>query len=197
MRKNRQTLVLVNFFRKSPFQIKGQFGPNLPQNYSTLYLMICHRFCLKHFSIMRHNIQIKVTLVSFPRNSLLVQLGNLGQNYATLCLRQLGLMKCSLRSLKNSVMMRFNIQTKVMFFSLPKKSPSTQGQLIPFGRKLSNLIFHDSLSENCFGILWHFGTQYIDKSNVSQFYFWSNMSPVWPKITLLTALEIFRNIFLE
>ena len=147
-----------------------------------------------HFSIMGHIMQIKLILVSFARNPLLVQLGNLGQNYATLCLKQLGLMIGSLRSFKYSFMMGFNIQTKVMFVSLPKKSPSTQGQLISFGPKLSNLIFHDSLSENCFEILWYFETQYIDKSDVSQFSHLSNMGPVWPKMTLLTALEIFRNI---
>ena len=125
MGQNRQTLVLVNFLKKFLFQIKGKFGSNLPQNYSTLYLMICHRFFLKHFSITEQNMQIKVTLASCPRNPLLVQLGNLGQNYATLCLKQLGLMICFLRSLKYSIMMGFNIQNKVMFLSLPKKSPST------------------------------------------------------------------------
>ena len=77
---------------------------------------------------------------------------------------------------------------------LTQKSPSTQRLLIPFGPKLSNLIFHDSLSENFFEVLWHFETQYIDKSNVSKFSFWNNMGPLWPKITLLTALETFRNI---
>ena len=49
-----------------------------------------------------------------------------------------------------------------------------------------------------FEIVWCDGTQYIDKSNVSQFSkkisFWSNMGPILRKITQLklTALEIFR-----
>ena len=49
-------------------------------------------------------------------------------------------------------------------------------------------MFHDSLSENFFEIVWHDWTQYRDKK--------SNMGPTWPKITLLilTALEIFRSI---
>ena len=63
-------------------------------------------------------------MVNFPRNYLLVQLGNLGQNYAALRLKQLGLMTCSLRILKCSNMMGFNTSTKVMFVSLPKKFSS-------------------------------------------------------------------------
>ena len=30
-------------FNFAPFQLKGQFGTNLAQNYLTLYLVICHR----------------------------------------------------------------------------------------------------------------------------------------------------------
>ena len=52
--------------------------------------------------------------------------------------------------------------------SLPKKFPSRQGTLIWFWPKLSNLMFHDSFSDNFFEILWHNGVQCIDKSNVSQ-----------------------------
>ena len=83
-----------------------------------------------------------------------------------------------------------------MLVSLAKKFPSRQGQLIQYGPKLSNLMFHDSLSEIFFEIVWCDGTQYID--NVSQFSkkvsFWSNMGPILPSITQLklTALEIFR-----
>ena len=43
MKYSRNTKVLVNFLQKWPFQEKGQFGPNLAQNFSTLYLMNCHR----------------------------------------------------------------------------------------------------------------------------------------------------------
>ena len=71
MGHSRQTIVvLVNFPKKFPFQAKGQFGPNLAQNYSTFYLMICQScfFLLKHFSMMEHKRLIKVTLVSFPQN---------------------------------------------------------------------------------------------------------------------------------
>ena len=67
--------------------------------------------------------------------------------------------------------------------------------------KLSNLMFDDSLSENLFETLCHSGTQYMDKSNVSQFSekkfsFWRNVGPLWPNITRLvsTAQETFRNI---
>ena len=72
--------------------------------------------------------------------------------------------------------------------SLPKKFPSRQGQLISFGSKLSNLMFHDSLSGNFFDIVWRDGAQYRDKR--------SNMGPILPKIgqLILPALENFRNI---
>ena len=50
--------------------------------------------------------------------------------------------------------------------------------IVPFEPKLTNLIFHDSLSEKCVGVSWHFEKQYIDKSNVSQFSFWDNMGPI-------------------
>ena len=56
-----------------------------------------------------------------------------------------------------------------MLVSLPKKFPSKQGQLTHYGPKLSNLMFHDLLSENFFEIVWRDGVQYIDKNNVSQF----------------------------
>ena len=85
--------------------------------------------------------------------------------------------------------------------SLPKKFSSRQIQLIWFWPKLSNLMFDDSLSENLFETLCHSGTQYMDKSNVSQFSekkfsFWRNVGPLWPNITRLvsTAQETFRNI---
>ena len=64
---NRQTKVgLVNSPKKSPFQAKAQFGPNLAN-------LISHDlselgFFLKHFSMMEHNRLIKVSLVSFPQN---------------------------------------------------------------------------------------------------------------------------------
>ena len=35
--------------------------------------------------------------------------------------------------------------------------------------KIIQLMFHDSLSENCFEILWHNGAQYIDKSILRPF----------------------------
>ena len=56
-----------------------------------------------------------------------------------------------------------------MLVSLPKKFPSKQGQLTHYGPKLSNLMFHDLLSENFFEIVWRDGVQYKDKNNVSQF----------------------------
>ena len=53
----------------------------MAQNYSTLYLMISHRDfswnILAWWETCRQR-QTKVTLVSFPRNPFLVQLGNLG-----------------------------------------------------------------------------------------------------------------------
>ena len=77
--------ILVSFFTKSSFQTKGQLRPNLAQNYSTLYLMICHRDfswnILAWWETGRQR-QTKVTLVSFPRNPFLVQLGNLGTIWA-------------------------------------------------------------------------------------------------------------------
>ena len=68
-----------------------------------------------------------------------------------------------------------------MLVSLPKKFPSSQGQLISFGPKLSNLMFHGSLSKNYFEILWHIGAQHIDKSNVSQFPQTNRFGATWAK----------------
>ena len=87
-----------------------------------------------------------------------------------------------------------------MLISLPKKFPSRQGQWIQYGPKLSNHMFHDSLSEIFFffEIVWCDGTRYIDKGNISQFSkkisFWSIMGPILPQITQLklTALGMFR-----
>ena len=76
-------VALVNFLKKSPFQAEGQFGVNLPQNYLTLYLIICHKV---YFEIFLHDgtQQIdKVCIGQFSpqfssKNSLLTQLCNLG-----------------------------------------------------------------------------------------------------------------------
>ena len=112
MGNNKQTIiVLVNFPKKSPFQAKGQFGPNLAQNYSTLYLMFRQFFCFvffKHFSMMKHNRLTKVTLVSFASNfpfSTIVHFWpSLGQNYATLCPRHI----CHNDSLYKSFEMQYD-----------------------------------------------------------------------------------------
>ena len=140
-------------------------------------------------------------MASCPKNALLVQLGNLGQNYATLYLRQLWLMICFLRILKCSGVMGFNINDQSNVCQFTQKIPFQVRAIDPwFGPKLPNLKFHDSLSENCFEILWHYAAQYMEKRNISQFSkiisFLSNMVPAWPKITqlILTALKIFRNI---
>ena len=42
-------VVFANFPKKSPFQEKEEFGPNSVQNYSILYLMICHRVFFETF----------------------------------------------------------------------------------------------------------------------------------------------------
>ena len=59
-------------------------------------------------------------------------------------------------------------------------------------------MFHDSHSDNSFEIFWRNGTQNIDKSNVNfpkKISFWSNMGPIWPKITqLVLTAQIFRTI---
>ena len=105
---------------------------------------------------------------------------------------------CSLGILKCRSMMRFNIYTKAMLVSLPKKFPSRQGQLIQYGPNYPILCFMIHFLKFFFEIVCCDGTQYIDKSNISQFFkknsFWSNMGPTLPKIIQLklTALEIFR-----
>ena len=99
-------VVLVNFPKKSPFLAKGQFVSNFAQKFSTLHSIICHRVAVfwNIFSIMRRNRLAKVTLVSFPQKSSfnrIVQYDrNLGENYATLCPRQLCLLIHSLIILK-------------------------------------------------------------------------------------------------
>ena len=97
-------VVFANFPKKSPFQEKEEFGPNSVQNYSILYLMICHRVFLKHFGMMRHDRLKKVVLIIFPEKSSfnkILQCGpNMGQKYATLCPKQLYLMIHSLKLFK-------------------------------------------------------------------------------------------------
>ena len=75
--------------------------------------------------MMGHNRWAKVTLVSFRQKSSSSAIGQfkpiLGQNYASLCLRQFCLRICSVRILKCYSMMRYSSQTKAMFANLPKK----------------------------------------------------------------------------
>ena len=63
----------------SKMTIRAQFGPEL-------FNLVSHdlslRYFLKHFSMMGHNRQTKVILVSLHRNPLSVQLGNLGSIWA-------------------------------------------------------------------------------------------------------------------
>ena len=110
--------------------IRAQFCPSVAQNYSTLYLMICLKIFLKHFCMMRHSRQTIVTLVSFLRNPILVQLGNLSPFSAKIMQPYITsncLMICSLGFLKCCHMMGFNIQTEVMLVSLSKNSLPGKG----------------------------------------------------------------------
>ena len=113
--------------------IRTKLCPNLAQNYSILYLMICHR---DFFETFQHDQTQKVNnnnVSQFPRNPALVQLGNLSPFWAKIMQPYIAsncLMICSLRFLKFCHMMGFNIQTKAMLVSLPQKFPSRQGQLI-------------------------------------------------------------------
>ena len=63
-----------NIFFSGKNRIRTQFGPKL---FNLISHDLSQRFFLKHFSRMRHNRQTMVTLLSFPRNSVLVQLGSL------------------------------------------------------------------------------------------------------------------------
>ena len=156
--------------------------------------MICHRFFFETFYHYGTQYLNKGNVGQFPQKSSFSATGKFGPK---LC----NLMSQAIRSY-DMLSEKFEIfyydgiqyldQSNVCQFT--PKIPSTEGKLIPFEPKLSNLIFDDSLSENFFEILWHFWTQYIDKSNISQYSFWDYMGLVWTKITLLTALEIFRNI---
>ena len=98
-----------------------------PELFNLISHDLSQRFSLKHFCMMEHSRQAIVTLVSFHRKPVTVQMGNLIPVWATLYRKQLCLMICSLRILKCGCMMGFNIQTKVMLASLPKKFPSNQG----------------------------------------------------------------------
>ena len=137
--------------------------------------MICHRvFLKKHFGMIGHDRLKKVVLVIFPQKSsfnTILQFGsNMGKNYATLCPRQLlYLMIHSLKILKCS-MMGDNSQTKVLLVNLPKKFPFWLRAIwAQFGPNLSNLMSHDSLSEDLFEVLWHHEVQKIDKISLSHF----------------------------
>ena len=100
-------------------------------------------------------------------------------------------------------MMGFNIWTKVMLVSLPKKFPSRQGQLTQFRSKLSNLTFHDSLARiflKFCGIMGHNTQTKVTLVNFpKKNSFWGNMGPIWPKITqlVLTAQKIFRDMLTQ
>ena len=115
--------IVSQFSKKIPFSSKRRIWTQFSL---ILDLMICHRDFLKHFGMMGHDRLKKVVLVFFPQKSFfntIVQLGpNMGQNYATLCPRQLYLMIHSLKILKCS-MMGYYSQTKVLLVNLPKKFP--------------------------------------------------------------------------
>ena len=124
--------------------------------------------------MMGHDILKKVVLVIFPQKSsfnTIVKFGlNLGQNYATLCLRQLVLMVHSLKLLSCS-MMGYNSQTKALIVNLPIKKfrfriKTIWAQFVP---NLCNLLSHDSLSEDPFEVLQYHEAQKIDKSNLTHF----------------------------
>ena len=63
-----------NIFFSGKKIIRTQFDPKL---FNLISHDLSQRFFLKHFSRMRHNRQTIVTLVSFHRNPVLVQLGSL------------------------------------------------------------------------------------------------------------------------
>ena len=122
---------------------------------------------------MGHDRLKQVVLVIFHQKSSFnttVQFGlNMGQNYITLCPRQLYLMIHSLKILKCS-MMGYNSQTKVLLVNLPKKFPFQRRAIwAQFGPNLCNLMSHDSLSEDLFEVLWHHEIQKIDKISLSHF----------------------------
>ena len=115
----------------------------------------------------------KVVLVIFPQKSsfnTIVQFKpNMGQDYGTLCPRQLYLMIHSLKILKCS-MMGYNSQTKVLLVNLTKNFPFWLRAIwTQFGPNLCNLMSHDSLSEDLFEVLWHHEVQKIDKISLSHF----------------------------
>ena len=78
---NGQTKVaLVNFLKNI---LLGQYGPNLAQTYTTLYLINYCRDFQKHFSMMGCIIQTLVILVNFSKKFLYGARDNYGKNYAT------------------------------------------------------------------------------------------------------------------
>ena len=203
---SQKIVVLVNFPKKSPFQAKEESGPNSVQNYLILYLMICQRvFLKKHFGMIGHDRLKKVVLVIFPQKSsfsTIVQFRpNMGQNYATLCPRQLYLMIHSLKILKCS-MMGYNSQTKVLLVNLPKKfSFRLRAISVKFVPNLCNLMSHDSPSEDLFEALWHHEVQKIGKISLFHFSknlllgeYWPNLAENYTILYHITSLEIFRNI---
>ena len=91
--------------------------------------MIGHRVFFKHFSMMRHNRETKVTLVSLRRNPHLVQLDNLSPIWAKIIhfyTSILYLLSQNFEILQYDGIQHFD-QSNV---SLPQKFPSRQGQLI-------------------------------------------------------------------
>ena len=116
MKQDMWTVVLINFLKISPFQAKGQLGsnfalpwPKIIQSYISWSII---EIFLKHFSMIRHKRSTIITLVSFPRNPALVQLGNLSPFWAKIMQPYIAsncLMICSLRFLKCCHMIGFNI----------------------------------------------------------------------------------------
>ena len=110
--------------------IRAQFCPNVAQNYSTLYIMICHKDFFETFLHDETQGYTIVTLVSFLRNPVLVQLGNLSPFWAKIMQPYITsncLMICTLGFLKCCHMMGFNFYTKVMLVSLSKNSLPGKG----------------------------------------------------------------------
>ena len=108
----------------------------------------------------------KVVLVIFPQKSsfnTIVQFGpNIGQNYATLCTRQLYLMIHSPKILKCSMM--GVQQIKALLVNFPKKFPFRLTAIwAQFGPNVCNIMPHDSLSEDLFEVLWHHKVQKTNK----------------------------------
>ena len=138
----------------------------------------------------------QVVFVIFPQKcsfNTIVQFGpNMGQNYATLCPRQLYLMILSLKILK-CCMMGYNSQTKFLLVSLPKRQVGPNlGQTCA---TLCLMIHSLTIFLKFCGIMRYKRLTKLALAIFPKIFFWGNMGPIWNLLSYdLLCVIFFLNV---